>query len=256
MRTRSETPGAEATTGAAGAAPAASTACTAAETSWEAATAATSGAGAPVAGTAEAAAEAAKSTVHAQLPQRSFIHRPAPQSSAPASAGPPWLGLPAASLATIAAITFSIPGGVTVLLLCGCPLVFLIVFLLSIFFSPFLLAPFLLLIILLLGLFRSAGAGQMLLQPDSAPPLLQVQREANLRELSGGLRVAADPDAAAAAANAIIVEKFAFGAAIHQGGLGQIQILCGREVNFVSRFLQYFFDKRRRFCQNFVLIFV
>ena len=58
----------------------------------------------------------------------------------------------------------------------------------------------------------------MIVQPHSAPPLIQVQRKANLRELSGGLRVLADPDAAAAAADVPLVEQIAFGAAIHQGG--------------------------------------
>jgi hypothetical protein len=86
MRTRSETPGAEAAAGAAGTASAASTAWTAAVAAEEA-TAATSGAWAPKAGAAEAAAGAAKSTTHDQPPQRSSTQRPAPQLSAPASVG-------------------------------------------------------------------------------------------------------------------------------------------------------------------------
>ena len=171
MRTRSETPGAEATAGAGGAAPAASTACTAAETSWEAATAATSGAGAPVAGTAEAAAEAAKSTLQAQSVAPAVLD---PLAGAPIirpGFSRATLGMPAAAVASVAAIALLIPGGV--LLLCGRPLVFFLVFLLSIFFFPFILAPFLPLITPTLLLLRSAGAGQMLLQPDSAPPLIR-----------------------------------------------------------------------------------
>jgi len=58
----------------------------------------------------------------------------------------------------------------------------------------------------------------MLPQPNSEPPLLQLQREANLQELSGGLRVLAYPDTAAAAANVPFLEKLALGAAIHQCG--------------------------------------
>mmetsp|Transcript_26501 Transcript_26501/g.70672 ORF Transcript_26501/g.70672 Transcript_26501/m.70672 type:complete len:211 (-) Transcript_26501:60-692(-) len=83
------------------------------------------------------------------------------------------------------------------------------------FFFPFLLTPLLPLIAPHFLPLQAAGAGQT----DRAPPPLQLHSASLLRELRGGVRVAAEPHAAATTAGLAVVETFAFRAAGHQANV-------------------------------------